>query len=81
MKWMVQGATTIASESRSGTSNVDIIINEDKIEYIGTDLIPDEYQIDKVICADNRLIVPGFINSHIHSHDRFDKGRFDMLCR
>lgn len=79
MKWMIQGAATIAGESRSGASTVDIIINKDKIERVGADLNPNEYQIDKVIRADDKLIVPGFINSHIHSHDRFDKGRFDTL--
>ena len=32
-----------------------------------------------VIDAPNRLIIPGLINAHLHSHDHYDRGRFDNL--
>ena len=32
-----------------------------------------------IIDAGNRLIIPGMINAHLHSHDHYDRGRFDNM--
>jgi cytosine/adenosine deaminase-related metal-dependent hydrolase len=33
----------------------------------------------KVIDAGNKLVIPGLVNAHLHSHDHYDRGRFDNL--
>ena len=33
----------------------------------------------RVLEAKGKLIIPGLINSHLHSHDHYDRGRFDNL--
>jgi len=33
----------------------------------------------KVIDAAEKLVIPGLINAHLHSHDHFDRGRFENL--
>jgi 5-methylthioadenosine/S-adenosylhomocysteine deaminase len=32
-----------------------------------------------IIDAENKLIIPGLVNAHLHSHDHYDRGRFDNL--
>ncbi|HSB03791.1 MAG TPA: amidohydrolase family protein [Thermodesulfobacteriota bacterium] len=33
----------------------------------------------RVLDAKGKLVIPGLINSHLHSHDHYDRGRFDSL--
>jgi 5-methylthioadenosine/S-adenosylhomocysteine deaminase len=33
----------------------------------------------RVLEGKNKLVIPGLINSHLHSHDHYDRGRFDSL--
>ena len=57
----------------------DVLIKGDAIAAITpTRKFPDK-QTATVIDGSNRLMVPGFVNAHLHSHDRFDKGRLDNL--
>lgn len=44
--------------------NIDILINENKIEKIEKNILPDENY--KIIDATNKYILPGFINTHAH---------------
>jgi cytosine/adenosine deaminase-related metal-dependent hydrolase len=56
----------------------DLLINEDTIEQIGENLEQDN-RIDKVINCKDKLIMPGLINSHLHSDENLFKGLFDNL--
>src|SRR3984893_13382781 len=55
----------------------DILIDDDKILSVGTDLAPDGAQ--EVMDASGRLVVPGLINAHYHSHDVLCRGLFEEL--
>src|SRR6516164_9275366 len=55
----------------------DILIEDDKIFSVGTDLAPEGAH--EVIDASGRLIVPGLINAHYHSHDVLCRGLFEEL--
>ena len=48
-----------------------IIEIEQKIPFL-----PESVQ---VIEAKDKLVIPGLINSHLHSHDHYDRGRFENL--
>ena len=55
----------------------DILIEDDKIHSVGTDLAPEGAH--EVIDASGRLVVPGLINAHYHSHDVLCRGLFEEL--
>src|SRR5262245_4777131 len=55
----------------------DILIEGDKILAVGPNLAPDGQH--DVIDASVRLIVPGLINAHYHSHDVLCRGLFEEL--
>jgi 5-methylthioadenosine/S-adenosylhomocysteine deaminase len=55
----------------------DILIEDDKILSVGANLTPDT--VHEVIDASGRLILPGLINAHYHSHDVLCRGLFEEL--
>ena len=55
----------------------DILIEDDKIVSVGANLAPEAAH--DVINASGRLVVPGLINAHYHSHDVLCRGPFEEL--
>jgi len=55
----------------------DILIAGDAIAAVGAGLAADG--VDEIIDAAGRLIVPGLINAHYHSHDVLCRGMFEEL--
>ena len=55
----------------------DILIEDDKIASVGSSLAVDGPH--EVIDATGRLVVPGLINAHYHSHDTLCRGLFEEL--
>ncbi len=80
MRWMIEGATIMTQDDDDRwLENGDIAVGEDRILAIGHNLPPESLGVEKVIDGRNKLVMPGLINAHHHSHDRFDKGRLDNL--
>jgi len=78
MKWMIQGARVLTDIGTS-PEQADILIEDDHIAAVGRELHPEDQKVSKLIHGMDRLVIPGLVNAHLHSHDRFDKGRFDKL--
>ena len=78
MKWMIQGAIVLA-DAGAKPEQADILIEDDCISAVSPELPIESLQVQKIISGRNKLVIPGLINAHLHSHDRFDKGRFDKL--
>src|SRR6185503_7419797 len=55
----------------------DILIEGGNIVAVGPNIAPDRAQ--DVIDARGRLVVPGLINAHYHSHDTLCRGMFEEL--
>src|SRR4030095_7436324 len=55
----------------------DILIEDDKILSVGANLTPDV--VHEVIDASGRLVLPGLINAHYHSHGVLCRGLFEEL--
>ena len=55
----------------------DILIEDRKIVAVGPDLAADS--TTEIIDASGRLVVPGLINAHYHSHDTLCRGMFEEL--
>jgi guanine deaminase len=80
MKWMIKGGTVMTQDDEDHwLENGDIVIDEGKIVALGYDLHPDHFGVEKVLPAQDKLVMPGLVNAHFHSHDRFDKGRLDNV--
>jgi cytosine/adenosine deaminase-related metal-dependent hydrolase len=57
-------------------AQADILIDGQRIERIGENLPAGDAQ---VIDAAGKLVVPGFVNAHYHSHDVMAKGLFEEM--
>ena len=80
MRWMIQGATIMTQDDdERWIENGDIAVDGDRILAIGHHLPKESLGVERVIDARNKLVMPGLVNAHHHSHDRFDKGRLDNL--
>ena len=55
----------------------DILIGGERIERVGPNL-PAEAGVE-IIDAAGKLVVPGFVNAHYHSHDVMAKGLFEEM--
>ena len=55
----------------------DILIEGGNIAAVGADLSTDG--VREIIDARDRLVVPGLINAHYHSHDTLCRGMFEEL--
>ena len=55
----------------------DILIEGDRIVAVGANIAPDGNC--QIIEARDRLVVPGLINAHYHSHDTLCRGLFEEL--
>ena len=49
----------------------DILIEDGDIVTVGTDIAPDDAEI---VDAREKLVIPGLINAHYHSHDTLCRG-------
>jgi 5-methylthioadenosine/S-adenosylhomocysteine deaminase len=57
-------------------AQADILISGERIERVGTGLPADGAEI---IEAAGKLVLPGFVNAHYHSHDVMLKGMFEEM--
>lgn len=65
MKILIKNCDLISMEEERDKleKNIDILINEDKIEKIGYEITEDA---DKIINATGKIVMPGLINTHAH---------------
>jgi 5-methylthioadenosine/S-adenosylhomocysteine deaminase len=59
----------------------DVLVVGDRIAAIGPDLGPlaAEHPGIEIIEAGDRLVMPGFVDAHMHSNEGFEMGRYDNL--
>ncbi len=70
---LIKNGTALLPE---GERICDILIQNGKIDAIAPTI---DQTADQVVNASDCLVMPCLINSHIHSHDNFNKGGFDNL--
>lgn len=62
MSILIKNATVLSCNTLA--KNVNIFIEEDCINYIGE---KDDFKADTVLNGNNRVVMPGLVNSHTHS--------------
>jgi guanine deaminase len=78
MDWRISDVNILRADG-SFHPMQDILITNDKIKAIEPHPHLAKIEVGRDINGHGKLMIPGLINSHLHSHDRFDKGRFDNL--
>ena len=82
MRTCWRGATVVAMDDFHGARpfRADLVIEDDLIsevrERFGGDGV---HTFDRVVEADRLVVVPGYVNAHVHSWEGFFKGRYDNL--
>ncbi|MBI4608411.1 MAG: amidohydrolase [Candidatus Rokubacteria bacterium] len=56
-----------------------VLLDGERIAHVGEGEPPAEVQADRLLDARNRLVLPGLVNCHLHSHENFNRGRVDNL--
>jgi len=73
----------IFSNDAAGTEydSGDILVVADRIAAIGADLSAEAagYPVLEVIDAGRSIVLPGFVDAHMHSNEGFEMGRYDNL--
>src|SRR2546422_73866 len=57
----------------------DVLVEDERIARVGGRLTEREGPFDRVIDASGRLVMPGLVNAHFHSYDRFHRGMWEGL--
>ncbi len=76
--WMLKGGLVLTNADDEARLR-DLIIQGGIIRHVGEDLDPSDHGVEEVRSARGLLVAPGYINTHYHSHDRWDRGRFSAL--
>lgn len=81
MSILIKGATIITMDSTNGAVPFvgDLLVEEDRIKDIGENIDLTGIQPDQVIDGHDRLVMPGLVNSHLHSWEALFKGRYDNM--
>ena len=79
MSILIEGATIVAMDPEHGSEpfHGNILIEGERIAAVG--VTGDDVQAEQVISGAGKLVIPGLINSHIHTAEAFGKGRYDNM--
>lgn len=79
MRILIRGGVVLplggAEEVREG---IDLLVEEGRIAAMGAGLAPTPPP-DRVVEAADRLVIPGLVNAHVHSHNNYWRGWFDSV--
>ncbi len=77
MKILIKNAEIITMNQENEIVYGDLLIENDRIAKIGKNLQTN--QIDKIIEAKGKTVIPGFIQTHIHLCQTLFRGQADDL--
>ena len=80
MKTLIVGGTvlTLDPEDRVLVGE-DVLVEDERIARVGGRLTEADGPFDRIIDASGRLVIPGLVNAHFHSYDRFHRGMWEGL--
>jgi len=80
VKTLIRGGTVLTLDSEDRVlDGEDILIEDERIARVGGRLTEQDGPFDRVIDASGRLVMPGLVNAHFHSYDRFHRGMWEGM--
>src|SRR2546427_8620744 len=80
MKTLIRGGRILTLNREDAIlAGEDVLIEDERITRAGGRLTERDGPFDRVIEASGRLVMPGFVNAHFHSYDRFHRGLWEGL--
>ena len=80
MKTLIRGGTVLTLDREDRVlAGEDVLVEDDRITRVGGRLADREGPFDRIIDAAGRLVMPGLVNAHFHSYDRFLRGMWESL--
>ena len=77
MRWILRDALVHDPDSEHFIPHTSLVVENGVIADITHGSPAQGENFDRVVDGSGFLVLPGLVNAHLHSHDRFDKGRFD----
>jgi 5-methylthioadenosine/S-adenosylhomocysteine deaminase len=56
-----------------------VLVEGERIAAVGEGAPPSGLEAERVIDGRDRLVIPGLVNSHLHSYENYTRGRLDNL--
>ena len=80
MKTLLENGLVVTMDSEKRIGNFSVLVDNDDIASVATEKMGHKYEQDiSVIDASNMIIIPGFINGHIHGDMLLARGLGDGL--
>jgi len=80
MKTLIRGGTVLTLDSDDRVLEAeDVLVEDERIARVGGRLTEADGPFDRVIDASGRLVMPGLVNAHFHSYDRFHRGMWEGM--
>ena len=76
---LIKGATVITLDDENHVFHGDVFVENGRIGALGESLIGRQYKAADVIDAHRRLLLPGFVQTHIHLCQTLFRGAADDL--
>src|SRR5919197_3426070 len=80
MRTLIRGGTVLTLDADDRVLvGEDVLVDDERIVRVGGGLTEDDGPFDRIIEASGRLVMPGLVNAHFHSYDRFHRGMWEGL--
>ena len=76
---LIKGATVITLDDQNRMFHGDVFVENGRIAALGAPLVGREYKTDQVIDASGLVLLPGFVQTHIHLCQTLFRGAADDL--
>jgi len=76
---LIQGAKVITLDSENQIFDGDVFVEHGRIVALGSSLIGGAYEAAEVIDGSGRLLIPGFVQTHVHLCQTLFRGAADDL--
>jgi 5-methylthioadenosine/S-adenosylhomocysteine deaminase len=80
MTYLITNGRVLTNDSAHTVHDrADILVVGEKIVAMGPDLDVSAYPGIEIVDASGNLVMPGFVDAHMHSNEGFEMGRYDNL--
>src|SRR5262245_57014077 len=76
---LIRDATVITMDAENSIFSGDVFVDNGRISAVGASLSSREYKRAEVIAATGRVLLPGFVQTHIHLCQTIFRGSADDL--